>query len=109
MPFKLTSAIAWKDFAAVGLHSNPATSTQQSSKVLSVPPDSSRWALEGEARVAEHLGRKSLWLDGGTATLKDFVLRDGTIDVDVATPAARGFFGIQFRISEDEKRRNRRW
>jgi hypothetical protein len=26
-------------------------------------------------------------------------LRDGVIDVDVATPASRGFFGIQFRIA----------
>jgi hypothetical protein len=51
--------------------------------------------------VAEHLGRPSIRLDGGAATVKDFVLRDGVIDVDVATPAARGFFGIQFRVSED--------
>ena len=28
-------------------------------------------------------------------------MRDGVIDVDVATPAARGFFGIQFRIASD--------
>jgi len=29
------------------------------------------------------------------------VLRDGVIDVDVLTPANRGFFGIQFRITDD--------
>ena len=40
-------------------------------------------------------------LDGGEATLKDFEMRDGVIDVDVATPAIRGFFGIQFRIADD--------
>ena len=28
-------------------------------------------------------------------------MRDGVIDVDVATPASRGFFGIQFRIASD--------
>ena len=28
-------------------------------------------------------------------------MRDGVIDVDVATPASRGFFGIQFRIDKD--------
>ena len=28
-------------------------------------------------------------------------MRDGVIDVDVATPASRGFFGIQFRIAND--------
>jgi hypothetical protein len=28
-------------------------------------------------------------------------MRDGVVDVDVATPASRGFFGIQFRIAAD--------
>ena len=74
---------------------------QSSTSQLSVPPDSPRWALEGEARVAEYLGRKCLFLDGGGATLRDFVLRDGVIDVDVLTPANRGFFGIHFRITDN--------
>lgn len=69
------------------------------SQTLSVPADSPRWQLEGKASVADYQGRKCLLLDGGAATLKDFELRDGVIDVDVATPASRGFFGIQFRIS----------
>jgi len=67
----------------------------------SVAPDSSRWELEGNAKVAEYLGRKALFLDGGAAVLKDLEMRDGVIDVDVATPAARGFFGIQFRIANE--------
>ena len=33
--------------------------------------------------------------------MKDFEIRDGFVDVDVATPANRGFFGIQFRIAAD--------
>ncbi|HET8967128.1 MAG TPA: hypothetical protein VFN20_12970, partial [Candidatus Acidoferrum sp.] len=92
------SAAAWFAGVPSGL-SLPAV--QESPAQFSVPPDSPRWALEGEARVAEYLGRKCLFLDGGGSTLKDFVLRDGVIDVDVATPANRGFFGIQFRIVED--------
>ena len=76
-------------------------------QTLSIPPDSPRWAMEGEARAVEYLGRKCIFLDGGAATLKDFELRDGVIDVDVATPAKRGFFGIQFRISADD--RNAEW
>ena len=44
---------------------------------------------------------KCLLLDGGAAILKDLEMRDGVIDVDVATPASRGFFGIQFRIADD--------
>lgn len=67
----------------------------------SIPPDSARWELEGQAKVTDYQNRKSLFLDGGAAILKDFQLRDGVIDVDVATPANRGFFGIQFRITDD--------
>src|SRR5262245_12537306 len=65
---------------------------------LAIPADSPRWQLEAQAKVADHLGRKSLLLDGGAATVRDFEFRDGVIDVDVATPASRGFFGIQFRV-----------
>ena len=78
----------------------------QPAQALAIPPDSPRWELQGKASTAEYLGRKALLLDGGTATLKDFVLRDGVIDVDVATPAARGFFGIQFR---DDGEANAEW
>ena len=67
----------------------------------SIPPDSSRWDLQGQAKVAEYQNRKSLFLDGGAAILKDSKLRDGVIDVDVSTPAIRGFFGIQFRLTDD--------
>ena len=67
---------------------------------LSVPPDSPRWDLEGQAKVADYQGRKCLMLNGGAAILKDFEMRDGVIDVDVATPAARGFFGFDVRIDQ---------
>jgi len=75
----------------------------QTSQPLSVPPDSPRWELEGEARISEYQGRKCLRLDGGNAILKDFEMRDGVIDVDVATPAKRGFFGFDFRLDKDGK------
>ncbi|MBI3475750.1 MAG: hypothetical protein HY010_08460 [Acidobacteria bacterium] len=67
------------------------------SQTVPIAPDSPRWELEGEAKATEYQGRKSLLLNGGAATVKDFEMRDGVIDVDVATPARRGFFGIQFR------------
>jgi hypothetical protein len=72
------------------------------SQTLSVPPDSPRWDLQGEAKPAEYLGRKGLRLDGGAAVLKDFEMRDAVIDVDVATPAARGFFGFDIRLDPEE-------
>jgi hypothetical protein len=77
-----------------------ATAISGRSQTLSVPPDSPRWDLQGQAKVDEYQGRKCLFLDGGAAILKDFEMRDGVIDVDVATPAKRGFFGFDFRIDE---------
>ena len=71
---------------------------------LAVAPDSPRWDLQGQARLDEFQGRKCLHLDGGAAILKDFQMRDGVIDVDIVTTVtapARGFFGLQFRISDD--------
>lgn len=69
--------------------------------VIIVPADSPQWDLQGQAKVQDYLGRKSIYLNGGAAILKDFEMRDAVIDVDVATPAPRGFFGIQFRIAGD--------
>ena len=62
----------------------------QTQQTLSVPADSPRWDLQGQAKAAEYQGRKCLFLDGGAAVLKDFEMRDGVVDVDVATPASRG-------------------
>ena len=70
-------------------------------ETLSVPVDSPRWDLQGEAKVAEYQGRKCLSMDGGAALLKDFELRDGVFDVDVTTSDKRGFLGIQFRLDND--------
>ncbi|MFO1302552.1 MAG: hypothetical protein U1F54_02410 [Burkholderiales bacterium] len=66
------------------------------------PPDDARWELEGGARVATYLGRPAQMLDGGAASIKSFEMRDGVIEFDVATPARRGFFGVQFRIAADD-------
>ena len=92
-------------FFASAAHSHSQTpqtpQAPQAPQALSLPPDSPRWELEGEAKVAEYLGRKCLFVGGGVAAVKDFEMRDGVIDVDVATPAKRGFFGIEFRIADD--------
>lgn len=73
----------------------------QMPQTISVPSDSPRWDMQGQAKATEYQGRKCLFLNGGAAVLKELELRDGVVDVDVATPASRGFFGIQFRISSD--------
>ena len=68
--------------------------------VLSFPPDSPRWELEGQAKLAEAAGRRCLLLDGGAAVISGLAVRDFVLDVDVHTTAARGFFGPQFRIAD---------
>jgi hypothetical protein len=65
---------------------------------VSVPVDSARWEIQGKtAKVTEYQGRKCLWLQGGSASLKDFEMQDATLDVDIAGPGTRGFYGISFR------------
>jgi hypothetical protein len=81
----------------------PAALFSQNLQTVSVPPDSPRWELEAQAKPTEYLGRKCLLLDGGAAILKDFEMRDAVIDVDVATPAKRGFFGFDFRLANEGK------
>jgi hypothetical protein len=85
-------------FVSAAHSQTPAT--QQVPATLSIPPDSPRWDLQGNAKPAEYQGRKCLFLDGGKAIVKDFEMRDGVIDADVATPASRGFIGIEFRIAD---------
>lgn len=79
---------------------NKPNSTPQA---LSVPAGSPRWDLEGQAKVSEYQGRECLLLDGGAAVLKDFEMRDGVVDVDVATGAR----GLQ-RFSDIMERRRPR-
>src|SRR5258705_5073263 len=79
--------------------------TTQTPQKLSIPADSPRWDLQGEAKPAEYRGRKGLLLDGGAAILKDFEMRDGIVDVHVATSASRRPFGIQFRLDNDSANR----
>lgn len=76
-------------------------SPAQASPARSAPPDTIHWSLEGEAEPGTFLGRRCLHVEGGAAVLKGMEMRDGVIDVDVATTAVRGFFGIQFRTADD--------
>jgi hypothetical protein len=86
---------------AFGQDSSSTPAGDSAGQTLSVPADSPRWDLQGQAKVDEYQGRKCLSLNGAAAVLKDFEMRDGVIDVDIATPATRGFFGIQFRVADE--------
>jgi hypothetical protein len=61
------------------------------------PVDSPRWQLGPEAKITDYLGRRCLALEEDVATLKNFEMTDGVIDVDMAGSGARGFYNIFFR------------
>jgi hypothetical protein len=98
---RFASVGAWLAAAQMGVGFAVSPEPPAGSQALSVPADSPRWDLQGQARPTEYLGRKCLFLDGGAAVLNGLEMRDGVVDVEVATPASRGFFGIQFRIAAD--------
>jgi hypothetical protein len=67
----------------------------------SVPFDSGRWTWSArESRVEDHLGRKSLCLKGGIATVDGVRFTDGAIEFDVAFTAERGFMGGIWRVQD---------
>jgi hypothetical protein len=72
----------------------------QASELLTLGPDAPRWELQGRTSVAEMAGRRCLMINGGAATIRDFTMQDGIIDVQVLTTGVRGFFGIEFRSDE---------
>ncbi|HZV60706.1 MAG TPA: hypothetical protein VFF42_10205 [Candidatus Eremiobacteraceae bacterium] len=101
-PLSQLSSLIVLFFAAAIVSSGQETKPSAPAQMLSIPADSPRWALEGQASVTDYQGRKSLLLDGAAAVVKDFEMRDGVVDVDMATtPAPRGFVGIMFRIIND--------
>jgi hypothetical protein len=65
--------------------------------------DSSRWEIRAkEDRIEEHLGRKSLFLKGGIAAVKDSKFTDGIIEFDIAFNEERGFMGTVWRLQDFE-------
>src|ERR1051325_6378647 len=67
-----------------------------------VPFDSDRWRWHAaEHRVEDHLGRKSLYLKGGIATVADASVANGWIEFDVAFGPERGFMGGIWRVQDD--------
>jgi hypothetical protein len=67
-----------------------------------VPFDSGRWRIDDdEHRLEEHLGRPSLYLAAGSATLPDVRLQHGAIEFDLAFGRVRSFSGAIWRVQDD--------
>ena len=80
-----------------------------SSQPIAVPISADNFVLSSPNGVsanaspqyAEFLGRKSVYLPSGLLNIKGSKMRDGTIDVDVATKPGALFAGIAFRVESD--------
>jgi hypothetical protein len=66
-----------------------------------VPFDSGRWRVDAvESRVEDHLGRRSLFLNGGLATVADVRFTHGWIEFGIAMTGDRGFMGAIWRVQD---------
>ncbi|HMY70668.1 MAG TPA: hypothetical protein PLQ88_02455 [Blastocatellia bacterium] len=66
-----------------------------------VPFDSDRWEIQAkEHKIIEHLGRKTLYLKGGFALIKDAPFTDGIIEFDIAFTDEQGFMGAVWRLQD---------
>jgi hypothetical protein len=68
---------------------------------VAVAGETDRWQWHAvEGRVEEHLGRRSLYLRGGIATVAGARLTDGWIEFDIAFARGRGFVGGVWRVQD---------
>jgi hypothetical protein len=66
-----------------------------------VPFDSGRWRWSaGTHRVESYLGRQSLYLEKGTASVAGVNFINGSIEFDMAFSANRGFMGAIWRVRD---------
>jgi hypothetical protein len=66
-----------------------------------VPFDSAHWRWEaGQGRVEDFLGRPSLFLKGGIATVAGTHFTNGEIQFDIAFTGERGFMGGFWRLQD---------
>ena len=67
-----------------------------------VPLDS-KWELSGDgSRIGQYRGRSAIQLQTGRAIRRDVLLKDGTIEFDMAVTPHRTFAYIQFRMEGDD-------
>lgn len=70
-----------------------------------IPFDSPRWEIEAvESRIEEYQGKRSLYLRGGLALIRDSEFMDGVIEFQCAFPQARAFVGATWRVQDAANR-----
>ncbi len=64
-----------------------------------IPLTADRWTATNALRFESYLGRPSLFIDRGIALARGAELRDGTLELDMATPEGGNFMGAVFHAS----------
>ncbi len=78
--------------------------TEKGDKGSTVPMSPANWETKDTTKKYEmYLGQPSMFLQSGTALVKNSNFEDGVIEVDVATPNPRAFAGIAFRAQSGEE------
>lgn len=83
------------------MRSDPFEEVATPGALQPVPFDSGRWQWHAvECKVEDYLGRRSLYLKGGIATVADARFTDGAIEFDLAFTGERGFMGGVWRVQD---------
>lgn len=64
-----------------------------------IPLTADAWTATNALRFEPYLGRPSLFIDRGIALARGVELRDGTIELDMATPTSGNFMGAVFHAA----------
>jgi len=89
-------------FVASPVSASPAKSIQVPMSAVNFElPALSAGSPTGGPQFGEFLGRMAVYLPSGLITVKGSRMRDGTIEVDVATKPGGLFTGIAFRVESD--------
>jgi hypothetical protein len=98
------SQFLWGTILSIALLAARATVAQPAaaqSPASIIPFDNPRWQITGREVIKEpFLGKPSLKLTGGNATLADAHFTNGVITFDIAVQHARYFPGIGFRMQD---------
>ena len=67
-----------------------------------VPLNEKNWTIQAQAHVFENYkGKDAIYIQQGSAILKDTTFKDGTIEFDVYLTERQSFPGVYFRAGED--------
>jgi hypothetical protein len=78
------------------------TSMRSANAQTTIPLSPEKWTATNALRFENYLGRPSLFIDRGIALARGVELRDGTVELDMATPKDGNFMGAVFHATSTD-------